>query len=238
MAQEHLAAKEIEESANANELLTILEARKVANENGDGSFDSNIFSYLPALEALGRAGSLGTFATGDTLTFVLENQTEDGYWGSAWGADFISTAQGIRTLHYFKDYTSGEQPTTINTAIQEGLAWVKTQQNSNGSFPNSTDFAWDDQVVDTSEVVLTLKLLGIDPESDDWKTSGKSGVDYLLNDAKNEDSTFRPNKNIPANTSFIDAMLKIGAYSTQNLYVQGLYPVASDANTPGQGELL
>jgi hypothetical protein len=32
-------------------------------------------------------------------------------------------------------------------------------------------------------------------------------------------------------------MLKIGAYSTQSLYVQGLYPVASNSNgnTPGQG---
>ena len=235
LAQEHLVAKEMGETTNANQLLDILLARKAENENEDGSFDSNIFSDLPALEALGRSESLETILAEDTITFVLENQTDDGYWGSAWGADFVSTTQGIRTLHYFKDYISGDRLTIINEAIQKGLDWIKTQQNSDGSFPNSTDFAWDDPVVDTSEVILTLKLLGIDPEGDDWKTNGKSGVDYLLNDAKNEDNTFGPNKNIPANTSVLDAMLKIGAYSVQSLYVQELYPVASDANTPGQG---
>ena len=145
LAQEHLAAKEIGETANADQLLNLLLSRKAANENDDGSFDSNVFSDLPALEALGRAGSLGTFATGDTVTFatgdtlnfVLESQTDDGYWGSAWGADFVSTTQGIRTLHYFKDYVSGDRLTIVNVAIQDGLDWIKTQQNSDGSFPNS-----------------------------------------------------------------------------------------------------
>ncbi|MGB9868251.1 MAG: S-layer homology domain-containing protein [Bacillota bacterium] len=153
-------------------------------EKEQGGFDGNLFSDVPAYDLLARAGYLGQFS--HARDYLISSQAQDGSWGTTWGdsyfADFMTTAQAVRVLLALK---SGEdQP--LASAIQRGLDYLKSKQQADGSFALSS---WDDPLIDTVEVIATLRVAGIDPRS--WKAaSGKSGVDYVSEKAMNQDGTF------------------------------------------------
>lgn len=202
VAQEYLAAKSWGETNRAQSLLDILKSRQEANE--DGSLDGNAFSDIPAYELLGRAGDINEIDISKAIDYILGNQdSTTGAWTSSWN-DFMTTAEAIRALVYLKDY-AGEKSDEVQTAIDKGLEWLRSKQQADGSFANG-DF--DDPAIDTAEVILTLSLLEIDPNT--WRNNeGKSPVDYLRNGALNSDGTFGTSKNLMDATWVLDAYTKL-----------------------------
>lgn len=208
VAREYLAAESWGETDRAENLLNIIINRQTAS--GDGSIDGNAFSDLAAFEALGRAGVIDRIDTSKAISYILANQdTNTGAWTSSWN-DFMATAQAVRTLEYLKSY-AGEQATEVQAAIDSGLAYMKSMQQPNGSLQKGAGGQWpDDPVIDTAEAIYTLDLLGIDPAT--WESeAGKTPVDYMLEEALNDDGTFGSTGNLMDNTWAIDAYLKLGA---------------------------
>jgi len=203
VAQDYLAAKSLGETAKATQLLVILQARQIAA--GNGSFDNNAFSDVAAFEMLGRAGDIDEINTSGAITYLLGEQDASGAWTGSW-QDIMTTCEALRVLKYLQPY-AGDQATAVGNAIDQGGTWLKARQQNNGSFQDSSGF--DDPAVDTSELIYTFELLGIDPAS--WQTGGKSALDYMQNLAMNEDKTFGSGKNIASNTWVLDAYLQLGA---------------------------
>lgn len=199
LAQDLVAAQALGRSDLANQLVEILKHRQT--ENG---FDNNLFSDVPAFDLLGLAGKLKVVNAAYVRDYILSNQLTQptvpaeiyGAWGVSWTddkgtpqyfADFMTTAQAVRVLHYLDP--SG-QDDRVQAAINNGLNWMRKQQQADGSFVAG----WDDPAIDTAEVVVTLKALGRDPA--EWKSSdGKTAVDYLMNNVLNPDGSFGTSKN-------------------------------------------
>jgi hypothetical protein len=196
LAQDLLAVQALGREDLTNRLVDILKNRQT--ENG---FDNNPFSDMPAFDLLGRAGKLSVVNAAYTRDYILSNQLTQstvpaevyGAWGGSWTddkgntnyfADFMATAQAVRALYYLDP---GGEDADIQAAISKGLAWMQDRQKADGSFQD--DYGFDDPVLDTAEVVLTLKELERDPA--EWKTSeGKTAVDYLMSSAViNEDGS-------------------------------------------------
>lgn len=202
VAQEYLAAKTWGDP-RGNQLLDILKNRQAAT--GNGSFDNDAFSDLPALEALARAGDLAEIDAEKALAYIIENQDETtGAWTSAWN-DFQTTAQAVRVLESLKPW-AGELADAVQTAIDAGMAWLQGRQQADGSFQDEAGF--DDPLVDTAEALLTLESLGL--ELDAWNVEGKSGADYLREKALNEDGSFGASRNLVDNTWALDAFRLLG----------------------------
>lgn len=202
VAHEYLAAKAFGD-ARATQLLNILKNRQTAG--GNGSFDKNAFSDLPAFEALGRAGDMAEIDAAAAITYILSCQDGGtGAWTSTWN-DFQATAQAVRALEYLKPLAGG-QAEVVQTAIDRGMAWLQGRQQDDGSFRDAGGF--DDPLVDTAETILTLNCLGMDPAV--WTVGGKSAVDYMRDSALNEDGTFGTSKNLMDNTWALDAYRVLG----------------------------
>ncbi|MGB9804917.1 S-layer homology domain-containing protein, partial [Desulfofundulus sp.] len=191
LAQDLVAMQALGEKELAGRLLEVLKSR----QNGQGFDDISplsIYSNMPAFDLLGRAGLLDQVNTGLARSYILANQhvgKQDAHYGS-WGsgdgseyyADFMATAQAVRVLHYLDPQ---KQDPRLQEAVKNGLAWMQRQQKADGSFVAGMD----DPVIDTAEVAVTLKTLGMDPAA--WKsTAGKSAVDYLVSKSVNADGSF------------------------------------------------
>ncbi|HAA89566.1 MAG: S-layer domain-containing protein [Thermoanaerobacterales bacterium 50_218] len=193
LAQDLLVAKELGQDDLVEQILRILRQREKTS-----GFDGNIYSDLSAYELLGRAGCLGQMSFEIAKSYILGNQVvEDNgafggwgayRWGGSYNADLMATTCAIRALSYLDPEKADPE---IQEAIERGLSWLKKQQQPNGSFVAGMD----DPVIDSAEVVITLKVLGIDPES--WRSSaGKTVVDYLLENALNPDGSLGPCQNV------------------------------------------
>jgi hypothetical protein len=103
------------------------------------------------------------------LADVLADQNADGGWanskGETSGAD--QTAMAIQALAPF--YGQGN----VKTAVDNGIAWLKTQQQNDGGFGNCEA---------TAQVVIALATLGIDANADNsgFKKPGGSPLTALL----------------------------------------------------------
>lgn len=216
IAHQYLAMKGLGQSEKAHALLGVLIDRQ--SNSQEGSFDNNGFSDIAALEALGRGGDIDKVDTQKAVDYILSQQnTATGGWTSGW-EDFKVTAQAVRVLTYLKDDVSNRDK--VEQAIAKGIDWIKEKQQEDGSFNNG---GWDDPVIDTSEVMHTLKLLGEDMNA--WKHNGKGPVDYIKNDALNADGTFGTSKNISDNTWALDAYLMLG----------GIVNITDDGDNDGGG---
>ena len=125
------------------------------------------------LAALGQA--MPTTATNALMSMA----NPDGGWGwsSAWGgSDTMVTAQAIQAL------VAAGVPTT-STSIQDGLAYLKSSQNSDGGFFYT--ISGDSDIGSTAYAIQAIVAVGQDPITGTWRTiSGTTFVDpisFLLN---------------------------------------------------------
>ncbi|MGI9861282.1 S-layer homology domain-containing protein [Moorella naiadis] len=191
LAQDLAAMQALGEKDLAGRLLQALKNRQT-----DRGFEDigplSIYNNMPAFDFLSRAGMLEQINIRLARNYILERQyvkeqnARYGSWGSQDGdqyyADFMATAEAVRTLHYLDPQKKDLQ---VQQAIQNGLAWMQKQQKPDGSFMAGMD----DPVIDTAEVMVTLKTLGMDPTA--WKSGpGKSAVDYLRDKSLNADGSF------------------------------------------------
>jgi hypothetical protein len=96
-------------------------------------------------------------------------------WAPGWGADSNTTALALQAL-----LVAGE-PVTATTVV-EGLAYLKSLQNSDGGFAyaldNSAPGASDAN--STAYVVQALAAASEDVRDPAWQVGGKGPIDYLL----------------------------------------------------------
>lgn len=207
VALDLLALSKWQETDRINKLADLL-----IKKHTDKGFENSVYSDMWAYIALGEAGKIGDLDAAKAKSYILGKQSKTGdmagAWGETWGdaffPDFLSTAQAIRALTYLPGADSDSE---IKSAIDNGLAYLKKFQQSDGSIYVTAPWP-DDPVVDTSEVIITLKKLGQDPAS--WKNSqGLSPVDYMLKNALNVDGSFGPMKNVFGAAEALSAFLVI-----------------------------
>jgi prenyltransferase beta subunit len=201
LAQDLAAAIALNATDEQAQLLQILK-----NRQNSGGFDTTAYSEygnLAAFDYLGRLGKMDQMNQTQAKSYILglANTTVSdanyGSWPSSW-PDLIATAEAIRALHYLDPTNSDAE---IQAGIENGQNWLKKQQKSDGSFSASE---YDDPLIDTCEVVMTLKVLGTDPAT--WtSSSGKTAIDYLNSSALNPDGSFGTSKNDMDVTWFLAA---------------------------------
>ncbi|TEB07823.1 Endo-1,4-beta-xylanase A precursor [Pelotomaculum schinkii] len=205
LAQDLAAAKALGRDDLADQLVQILQ-----NRQSSAGFDSNLYSDIPAYDLLGRVDSVGEINIDYAKDCILGSQNTTagdqnyGSFGGTFGGifypDFMTTAEAVRALNYLDP---GKSDSQTQNAINDGCSWMKNQQQADGSFNVG---GWDDPVIDTSEVIVTLKVRGLDPAS--WESSGgKTPVDYMMNNALNDDGSFGTSKN------GMDAIWALSAYN-------------------------
>ncbi|HHW43724.1 MAG TPA: hypothetical protein GXX25_07950 [Desulfotomaculum sp.] len=191
LAQDLAAMQALGEKDLAGRLLQVLKNRQ-ADKGFEDIGPLSIYNNMSSFDLLSRAGLMDQINTGLARNYILERQyvkeqnARYGSWGSLDGnnyyADFMATAQAVRVLHCLDPEKKDPQ---VQEAIKNGLAWMQKQQKPDGSFVAGMD----DPVIDTAEVIVTLKTLGMDPAA--WKSGpGKSAVDYLMNKSLNADGSF------------------------------------------------
>lgn len=133
------------------------------------------------MAALGQP--VPTTATNALMTMA----NPDGGWGwsSAWGSsDTMVTAQAIQAL------VAAGVPTT-SASIQDGLAYLKSSQNSDGGFFYT--MSGDSDVDSTAYAIQAIVAAGQDPITGTWRTlSGTTymnPISYLLS-VQQSDSSF------------------------------------------------
>jgi hypothetical protein len=205
VAQDYLVAKSLGETEKANQLIEILKNRQMES----GEFDSgtySIYTNLAAYDLLAREGDLNDSGLNldNAVMYVLNNQDttkawpieDPDYWITN---DFMATSQAVRVLEAAENNTTITQ-SAIQTAITDGITWLQSKQQDDGSYIAG----YDDAVSDTSEMIYTAKVFGEDPST--WVNAlGKSPVDFMINSAL-IDGSFG---NINSTTWALDAYLHL-----------------------------
>lgn len=196
LAQDLAAAKILGQNEIVDKLIQTLKSRqKITGFDDSGAL--SIYSNMPSFEIISRVGMLDRFDLNLTKNYIFsaQNKTESdknfGSWGSLddgkYYADFNATTEAIRTLDSMDIEKKDQQ---IQKAIEDGLTWIKKQQKNDGSFVAGMD----DPLIDTCEVLVTLKTLG--KNQNEWVSgTGKSPLDYFMNSALNADGSFGSSQN-------------------------------------------
>ncbi|WP_286723756.1 prenyltransferase/squalene oxidase repeat-containing protein, partial [Pelotomaculum sp. PtaB.Bin117] len=195
-----------DDTTRRDRLANLLAGRQKHAGPGQGSFENSVYSDMWAFIALGEAGRTGGIDSAAAKNYILSKQGADGSWGETFGsdyyADFLSTTQAIRALTYLPDLS--DQP--VQTAIDNGLAYLKGLQQADGGIYST----WDDPAVDNSELIVTLHRLGKNPSANEWKnTGGLTSVDCLLNNIMNADGSFGTAKNVFGAAEALSALLMV-----------------------------
>lgn len=202
-----LAMEALKEGDRANRLADMLLARHSPQQGFSNSIYSDGWAYL----ALGEAGKNGTIKD-DARAYLLgkqqQNGVDKGAWGESFGSvfypDFMATAQAIRSL---KSLPAVDNDTDVQQAIADGLAYLKSKQQVDGG---GFGGPYDDPVVDTAELVITMKKMALNPA--DLKDSNQhSPVDWMLTKALNDDGSFGGSRNVFGATEALAAYLALGA---------------------------
>jgi hypothetical protein len=206
VAQDYLAAKIMGEDEKALQLIEILKAR----QSETGEIDKGLYSMysnLPAYDMLALDGlSESGLNIDNAVRYVLSNKDETGaypkenadYWIIN---DFMSTSQAVRVLIAAENSTTVTS-SAIQLAINDGMSWLKSNQNEDGSYVAG----YDDKVSDTSELICTAIKLGEDP-STYLSSSGKSPIDYMKNNALTDEGF----GNVGSTTWALNAYIQMGA---------------------------
>ncbi len=197
LAQDLAAAKALGRENLVDQLLLALKNRQ-DSEGFDKSGSLSVYSNVPAYEILSRIDLIDRLDAGLARSYILETRyagADDKYLGS-WGstdnghfyADFMAVTGAVRMLHLMD---AGGSDAEAAEAVNSGLDWLKRQQKAGGNFVAGMD----DTLIDTCDVIVTLRELGIDPGS--WVSSeGRSPVDYLMSEALNPDGSFGQSQNV------------------------------------------
>jgi hypothetical protein len=196
LAQDLASMKALGQNELAGQLVQILR-KKQGSKGFEDIGPLSIYSNVPAFDLLSRAGLMDQFDTGLAKAYILGEQyigaqdAHHGSWGSSddgqYYADFMATAEAVRVLCRLDP---GKGDAQIQEAVNNGLAWMKSRQKADGSFVAGMD----DPVIDTCEVIVTVKTMGMDPGA--WQSSeGKSAVDYIMSKALNPDGSFGTSQN-------------------------------------------
>ncbi len=221
VTQEYLTAKTWGETDRAEQLLSIIISRQQIDDGG--YFDDDIYSDMSTFDLLGRAGAIDEIDTATAIEYIKNSQDEEvGAIEGPWGYDFMSTAQAVRALTYLIEYAEDEDE--VQNAIDKAIEWIKEQQQQDGSFKTE----YDDPIVDTSEVILTLDLLKIDVE--EWKSSAssKTAIDYMRSHALQSSGNFGPYEGIYGATYALEAYLKLDSLD----YIDSSDDATDDDSTP------
>lgn len=221
MAHEYLMAQKWGETDKATTLVNAL----VARQSEDGSLDNNIYSDMPAFAALGRGGAISRM-NDQTVTNIVYSQGKDGSWGG-----FEPTTQAVRSLHYLlkEEAISEDEKEKADKSRISGLNWMEQQQQDDGSFTVSSEWNgniyWEDKLIDSTEVVRTIKTLNEDKflaelkeELHKWNKKGKSVIDYMTNDSYQQ-GKFGDYGTVMDTTCALDAYSILGAEIPDNVAV-------------------
>lgn len=189
-------------------LAGLLAGRQRTSDPGKGSFEDSVYSDMWAYLALGEAGKIDSLDISDARDYILSKQGVDGSWGETWWGvyypDFISTTQAIRALTYLPGAAADQQ---VQEAIELGLVYLKGLQQPDGGVYDP----WDDPVVDNSELIVTVKRLGLDPAGAGWTNdAGLTPVYFLMNGSLNDDGSFGSSRNVLGAANALAAYLVVG----------------------------
>lgn len=231
LAQDLAAAGALGENALAADVVD-----ELLDRESSSGFDDNAYSDIPAYDVLGRAGYISVVDEIYAKEYILaaqETTVSDaayGSFGGGWGPDFMVTAQAVRALHYLDP---GGGDSEIQDAIGAALNWLEDQQQDDGSFTIESWGYWDDKVIDTAELVAVLDTLGISPAA--WSSGGSTAVDYMQDDALNDDGCFGSSGNA------MDAIWALCAYNamdeTCTVWRFYLDPSSTDLNAGGTKQI-
>ena len=130
---------------------------------------------------------------------LLGSQLDDGSWDE-WGT-IDATANAICGLSFYSNDSDPDLKEKVNTAIENALNYLSTQQNSDGSYSDS--FAGKNSN-STSMVIMGLAAAGVDFETDarfikeentiidsllSFVTEDNQGIGYTDNSIVNDSST-------------------------------------------------
>ena len=152
---------------------TVSEALLAGVTNRDNMTSTNavIFSLL-ALDSKNYTVPTDGMDRNELIALLLSLQQTDNAWGysyfdgtdwvTSWGTDVDTTAMAITALAPY--YSAAN----VRTAVDDALEWLKTQQNTDGTF----GYMGVASVESTAQVIVALTTLGLDPTT--W--NGKDAV--------------------------------------------------------------
>ncbi|WP_258359602.1 S-layer homology domain-containing protein [Moorella sulfitireducens] len=206
-------------------------AEILIGRHSDSGFDDSVYSDMWAYIALGESGRISAIEE-EARDYILSKQCaggdDCGAWGETYGEnfnpDFMSTAQAIRALTYLTGY---EKDAEIQAAIDSGLQYLQKWLHADGSVYYFDDYWSEDPVVDTAEVIITLKRLGQDPLN--WQSEeGLTPVSYMMLNALNEDGSFGAYGNIlDAGEALYTYLILIGTIDPGDLLGLVVQPAAA-----------
>jgi|GEM_PF-738369 len=235
IAQCLLALNRWGDTVRVNKLANLLKERHSPN-----GFDNSVYSDMWAYIALGEAGQITLINDVYAHDYILGKQSVAeatyGAWGEAVGntfyPDFMSTAQAIRALTYLPGYQQNDPQ--IQSAIDKGLAYLKKWLQPDGSVYYRTESWAEDPVVDTTEVIITLKRLGHDLLS--WRSpTGLSPVSYMMLKALNDDGSFGAYRNVlDASEALYTYLILAGTIDPRTSLGLLVQPAAASLNLNGK----
>ncbi len=200
--QMFLIADRLEAETSKSALWQIIDSRNIA-----GSLDQDAYNLLWTYDLIAESGKIGEISTNSAINFLLEQRnTTTGAWLLGDYPGIMETSQAIRALSQLKAY-SGSRSSEVQLAIDEGVAWLQTNQIENGGFSRP----WSSTVTNTVEVINALKSEGLPI---DVLSTGASidAMDYMINNAFDND-TFG---NVSETAWALDGYIAIGAVIEQD----------------------
>jgi hypothetical protein len=193
--------------------------------DGDALINAKNYSLI-ALSSMPYSGDRAAFVEG-----VLAAQLENGGWAqSEMTADVDTTAMAIQALApYYMAYDAETGEMLNKAAIEKGLAWLKTQQDSTtGGFKGFYNSV---STCSAAQVVTALCALGIDPAGAEWAVSdGKNPLTAMFAWYNAENSYFGETETSKSVMATEQAAYALVAYERMLAGQNPLY-VMSDAFT-------
>ena len=202
LAQDHQLTKMFGQNVTARALIVALSDMQEASSEGaftDGDYSE--YTNMPALDLIGKAGSIEEISMESAIDYMLAVQNTS---TGAWAEDFQSTAQSVRALTIMagaSDYRNEE----VAASLELSKGWLSGQEQEDGSFNIFSWGSWQDPVINTAEM--------IDAMGNEWQSSehGQGAISYMVQDALNEDGTFGTSANLADDIWALETYLSLGA---------------------------
>ncbi len=122
--------------------------------------------------------SAGETIPANALDYLLANQEANG----GFGVNGLGSGSDTNTTAICLEALAAAGVVTSSTTVQQALAYLHTQQNSDGGFPWAKPSLWgtDSDSSSTSWVIQALIAAGEDQTGPAWTISGNTPVTFLL----------------------------------------------------------